>query len=93
MADIADASPKGQGDFALLFWAVLWFVSVLFQRTFLREYNSVIIVKKTKATKIFIALAATAAIFLAAIGVAYGYYIANQPNLNTNTPNTTDGGF
>jgi len=46
-----------------------------------------------KTTKIFIALAATAAIFLAAIGVAYGYYITSQPNVNTNSPNIADGGF
>lgn len=54
-----------------------------------------------KATKIFIALAATAAIVLAIIGVAYGYYVANQTSINasspytinTNTSNTNDGGF
>jgi hypothetical protein len=46
-----------------------------------------------KATKIFIALAATAAICLAVIGVAYGYYITNQTTVNTNTYTTTDGGF
>ena len=54
-----------------------------------------------KATKIFIALAATAVIALAVIGVAYGYYVNNQTGFNanspyttnTNTPNTTDGGF
>jgi hypothetical protein len=46
-----------------------------------------------KATKIFIALAATAAIFLAAIGVAYGYYVTSQTAVNANTSSTTDGGF
>jgi hypothetical protein len=49
-----------------------------------------------KATKIFIALAATAAISLAAIGVAYGYYVNNQANINPNTaykPYTTNGDF
>jgi len=48
-----------------------------------------------KAIKIFIALAATAAICLAAIGVAYGYYVTNQTrvNANFNSPYTTDGGF
>jgi hypothetical protein len=54
-----------------------------------------------KTTKIFIALAATAAICLAIIGVAYGYYATNQARLyantsnttNTNTPNTNEGGF
>jgi hypothetical protein len=35
-----------------------------------------------KATKIFIMLAATAAISLAVIGVAYGYYVTNQTNVN-----------
>jgi hypothetical protein len=39
-----------------------------------------------KATKIFIVLAATAAIFLAAIGAAYGYYISTQENVNANIP-------
>lgn len=46
-----------------------------------------------KATKIFIVLAATAAIFLTAIGVAYGYYITNQTTVNANSPYTTDTGF
>lgn len=48
-----------------------------------------------KATEIFIALAVTAAIFLAAIGVAYGYYVTNQTavNTNTNSPYTTERGF
>jgi hypothetical protein len=52
-----------------------------------------------KATKIFIALAATAAISLAVIGVAYGYYVNNQTGVNANSPyattntNTGDGGF
>ena len=54
-----------------------------------------------KATKIFIALAATAAISLAVIGVAYGYYVNNQTGVNANSPyptnanvpNTADGGF
>ena len=46
-----------------------------------------------KTTKIFIALAATAAICLAIIGVAYGYYATNQARVYANTPNTADGGF
>jgi hypothetical protein len=46
-----------------------------------------------KTTKIFIVLAATAAIFLTAIGVAYGYYITNQTSVNANSPYTTDNGF
>jgi hypothetical protein len=46
-----------------------------------------------KATKIFIVLAATAAIVLAAIGVAYGYYINNQTSVNANSPYTTDTDF
>jgi hypothetical protein len=48
-----------------------------------------------KATKIFVVLAATAAIVLAAIGVAYGYYVNNQTNVNVNSPYTTeaDPGF
>jgi hypothetical protein len=44
-------------------------------------------------TKIFTALAATAAICLAIIGVAYGYYVTTQTRVYANTPNTTDGGF
>jgi hypothetical protein len=44
-------------------------------------------------TKIFIVLAATAAICLAIIGVAYGYYVTTQARVNANTPNTTDGSF
>jgi hypothetical protein len=39
-----------------------------------------------KATKIFIVLAATAAISLAVIGVAYGYYVSNQTTVNPNSP-------
>jgi hypothetical protein len=46
-----------------------------------------------KATKIFIALTATAAICLAIIGVTYGYYVTNQTTANTNTYTTNDGGF
>jgi hypothetical protein len=54
-----------------------------------------------KATKIFMALAATAAIALAVIGVAYGYYVNNQASINANspyatnnsTPSTADRGF
>jgi hypothetical protein len=46
-----------------------------------------------KTTKILIALAATAAIFLAAVGVAYGYYTANRASVNGNSPSTSDGGF
>ena len=46
-----------------------------------------------KKIKIFIVLAATAAIFLTAIGVAYGYYITNQTTVNANSPYTTDNGF
>lgn len=49
-----------------------------------------------KAIKIFIVLAASAAIGLAAIGVAYGYYVNNQVNSNPNaayTPYTTNGDF
>jgi len=54
-----------------------------------------------KATKIFMALAATAAIALAVIGVAYGYYVNNQNSINANspyatnnsTPSTADRGF
>jgi hypothetical protein len=44
-------------------------------------------------TKIFIALATTAAICLAIIGVAYGYYVTTQTRVYANTPNTADGGF
>jgi hypothetical protein len=43
-----------------------------------------------KTTKIFIALAATAAIALAVIGVAYGYYVNNQTSINANSPYTTN---
>jgi hypothetical protein len=46
-----------------------------------------------KATKIIIVLATTAAIALAVMGVAYGYYISNQIDVNANSPNTNDGGF
>ncbi len=46
-----------------------------------------------KAIKIFIALSATAALCLAIIGVAYGYYTANQASVNANTPYTTNRGF
>ena len=46
-----------------------------------------------KAIKIFIALAATAAIFFAIIGVAYGYYLTNQIRINAYTPNNNEGGF
>ena len=46
-----------------------------------------------KATKIFIVLAATAVIVLAAIGVAYGHYINSQTSVNSNSPYTTDPGF
>lgn len=46
-----------------------------------------------KATKIFIVLAATAAISLAVIGVAYGHYVANQTYVNSNSPSTTDTDF
>jgi hypothetical protein len=46
-----------------------------------------------KATRIFIVLTATAAIFLATIGVAYGYYINNQTTVNANAPYTTDTSF
>jgi hypothetical protein len=46
-----------------------------------------------KTTEIFIALAATAAICLAIIGVAYGYYATNQTRVYANTPNSADGGF
>jgi hypothetical protein len=46
-----------------------------------------------KATKIFIVLAATAAISLAAIGVAYGHYITNQTSINANSPYDTDADF
>jgi len=52
-----------------------------------------------KTTKIFIALAATAAISLAVIGVAYGYYVNNPTGFNANSPyaatdtDTEDGGF
>jgi hypothetical protein len=46
-----------------------------------------------KATKIFIALAATAAIGLAAIGVAYGYYVTNPTTVNANSPYTTGSDF
>jgi hypothetical protein len=49
-----------------------------------------------KATKIFIVLAATAAVSLAAIGVAYGYYVSNQTSVNpnsTNSPYATDNDF
>ena len=49
--------------------------------------------KKMKATKIFIVLAATAAISLAVIGVAYGHYVANQTYVNSNSPSTTDTDF
>ena len=46
-----------------------------------------------KTIKIFIALAATAAICLAMVGVAYGYYLTNETRINANTPTTTDGSF
>ncbi len=46
-----------------------------------------------KATKIFIVLAATAAISLTAIGVAYGYYVSNKTSVNPNTPYTVDNDF
>ena len=46
-----------------------------------------------KTTKIFIVLAASAAISLAAIGVAYGYYVNNQTNINPNTAYTTNNDF
>ena len=39
-----------------------------------------------KATKIFIVLAATVALCLAVIGVAYGYYVTNPTSVNPNTP-------
>ena len=39
-----------------------------------------------KATKIFIVLAASAAMCLAVIGVAYGYYVSNPPSVNPNSP-------
>ena len=46
-----------------------------------------------KATKIFIVLAATAAISLTAIGVAYGYYVTNPTSVNPNSQYTTDSDF
>ena len=46
-----------------------------------------------KATKIFVVLAATAAMSLAVIGVAYGHYIANQTNINANSHYTTNTDF
>jgi len=46
-----------------------------------------------KATKIFIVLVATAAISLAVIGVAYGYYVTNQTNVNPYSPYATDNDF
>jgi hypothetical protein len=46
-----------------------------------------------KATKIFIVLAATAAIALAVMGVAYGYYASNQVDVNDSSPSAADGGF
>jgi hypothetical protein len=46
-----------------------------------------------KATKILVVLAATAAISLTAIGVAYGYYVSNQTSVNPNSPYTADNDF
>jgi hypothetical protein len=46
-----------------------------------------------KATKIFIVLAATAAISLTAIGVAYGYYVTNPTSVNPNSSYTTNNDF
>lgn len=46
-----------------------------------------------KATKILIVLAATAAISLAVIGVAYGQYSANQTYVNPNSLSTTENDF
>jgi hypothetical protein len=46
-----------------------------------------------KATKIFIVLAATAVIYLTAIGVAYGYSITKQIDVNTNSPYASNNGF
>jgi hypothetical protein len=46
-----------------------------------------------KAIKIFIVLAATVAISLTAIGVAYGHYITNQTNINANSPYATNTDF
>lgn len=46
-----------------------------------------------KATKILIVLAATAALSLAVIGVAYGYYVSNQASVNPNAPYTADSDF
>jgi hypothetical protein len=46
-----------------------------------------------KATKIFIVLAATAAIALAVMGVVYGYYASNQVDVNDSSPSAADGGF
>jgi hypothetical protein len=46
-----------------------------------------------KATKILIVLAATAAISLTSIGVAYGYYVTNPTNINTNSPYATNNDF
>jgi hypothetical protein len=46
-----------------------------------------------KATKIFIVLAATAAIAFAVMGVAYGFYAGNQVEVNANSQIATDGGF
>ena len=46
-----------------------------------------------KATKLFAVLAATAAIILAAIGVAYGHYITNQTSIYADSPYATDTDF
>ena len=46
-----------------------------------------------KATKIFIVLAATVALCLAVIGVAYGYYVTNPTSVNPNSQYTTDSDF
>ena len=51
------------------------------------------LLRKMKATKIFIVLAATAVISLTAIGVATGYYVTNQTDVNTNLPYDTNNGF
>lgn len=68
-------------------------VSLLFQRTILRLHDHCVAVKKMKAIKIALVLAATVAISLLAIGGAHGYYINNQTGINSNAFRTTNNGF